>query len=132
MFERAPWFATLGGNYYHPEGDVEYDDNLGIFGKLGYSFNAWWDLEGSLNYMPALSAKDASELNKPEYALAGRSVGACAWAWTRCCICGRVENRRIDPFLRAGTSITFLNDDMENGKNAVRIACGRGPVLPLQ
>ena len=55
LFDRAPWFGTLGLSYYHLEGDVEAEPGFGLQGKLGYSFNAWWDLEGGLYYMPSLS-----------------------------------------------------------------------------
>ena len=125
LFERAPWFTTLGGAYYHPEGDVEYDDNFGVSGKLGYSFNAWWDLEGSLSYMPSLSAKDASELNHPQYALDDDQtvwrLGLDALLHLR-----GVENRRIDPFLRAGTGFDFLGEDVENGKTQFGLHAGAG------
>ena len=29
LFARAPWFATLGGAYYHLEGDVEAEPGFG-------------------------------------------------------------------------------------------------------
>jgi outer membrane protein OmpA-like peptidoglycan-associated protein len=125
LFERAPWFATVGGNYYHPEGDVEYDQSVGILGKVGYSFNAWWDLEAGLNYMPVLSAKDASELNKPEYALDDDQsvlrLGVDALLHLR-----GAGDRRIDPFLRAGTAFDFLGDDVENGQTQFGVHAGGG------
>ena len=57
LFDRAPWFATVGGNYYHLEGDMEAEPGFGLFGKLGYSLNSWWDLEGGIHYMPVLDAR---------------------------------------------------------------------------
>ena len=125
LFERAPWFTTLGGSFYHPEGDVEYDQNIGVMGKVGYSFNAWWDLEAGLDYMPTLSAKDASELNKPEYALDNDQsvlrLGLDALLHLR-----GAGDRRIDPFLRAGTSVDFLGEDVQNGKTQLGLHAGAG------
>ena len=63
LFERAPWFTTLGLNWYETEGDWEMEPGVGVFGKVGYSLNAWWDVEAGLNLMPSLSARDADELN---------------------------------------------------------------------
>jgi outer membrane protein OmpA-like peptidoglycan-associated protein len=125
LFQRAPWFSTLGLSYYHPEGDVEFNENFGFNGKVGYSLNSWWDIEGGVDYMPVLSAKDASELNKPEYALSddiwGLRLGVDALLHLRA-----VENRRIDPFLRAGTALTLFAEDMENGKNQFGLYAGGG------
>ena len=45
LFDRAPVFASLGGSFYDVEGDMEAKPGLGAFLSLGYSFNAWWDLE---------------------------------------------------------------------------------------
>lgn len=125
LFARAPWFGTLGLNYYHPEGDVEYDEGLGVFGKLGYSLNAWWDIEGSLNYMPTLDARPADQLNKPEYALdddtSALRLGLDVLLHLRA-----LENRRLDPFLRLGPAVTFLGDDVENGKTQLGVFAGAG------
>jgi len=35
-------------------------------------------------------------------------------------------NRRIDPFLKAGPSVTFFGDDMENGKTQLGVSAGGG------
>jgi outer membrane protein OmpA-like peptidoglycan-associated protein len=125
LFDRAPWFTTLGLNYYHPEGDVEYDESIGVFGKLGYSFNSWWDLEGGLNFMPVLAAKDASELNKPEYALDDDQT-VLRLSLSALLHLRAMENRRWDPFLRAGMGVDFLGKDVENGKTQPGVFIGGG------
>lgn len=123
LFERAPWFGTLGLNYYHLEGDVEAEPGIGLFGKAGYSFNAWWDVEGTLHYMPSLSARPADQLNVPP--LSGSTtalrLGVDALLHLR-----SVVNRRVDPFLKLGPSVTFFGDDMENGKTQFGIFGGAG------
>jgi len=125
LFARAPWFGTLGLNYYHPEGDVEYDEGLGVFGKLGYSLNAWWDIEGSLNYMPTLDARPADQLNKPEYALDDDTSALRLGLDVLLHLRAR-ETRRLDPFLRLGPAVTFLGDDVENGKTQLGVFAGAG------
>ena len=36
------------------------------------------------------------------------------------------QNRRLDPFLKAGPSVTFYGDEMENGKTQAGIFGGAG------
>lgn len=125
LFARAPWFGTLGVSYYLPEGDVEFDENFGFNAKIGYSLNSWWDVEAGVDYMPVLSAKAASELNRPEFALDDDiwclRLGLDALLHLRA-----VANRRIDPFLRAGTALNLFPEDMENGKNQLGFYAGGG------
>ena len=123
LFDRAPWFGTLGLNYYHLEGDVEAKPGFGLGAKLGYSFNSWWDLEGGLNYMPRLEARDAADLNvEPlDDDTTALRLGLDALLHLRA-----LENRRLDPFLRAGPAVTFFGDDMENGKTQFGVFGGAG------
>ena len=123
LFDRAPWFTTLGLNWYETEGDWEMDSGLGLFGKAGYSFNAWWDLEAGLNYMPSLSARDAADLNVEP--LDG-STSALRLSLEALLHLRALENRRIDPFLFAGPSVTFFGDDVENGKTQAGLFGGAG------
>ncbi len=125
LFERAPWFTTLGLNWYQTEGDWEAEPGLGVFGKLGYSFNAWWDLEAGLNFMPSLSARDADELNPGVVAL-DDSTTALRLSLEALLHLRAAANRRIDPFLFAGPSVTFFGDDMENGKTQLGVFGGAG------
>ena len=125
LFERAPWFGTLGLNWYQTEGDWEAEPGLGVFGKVGYSFNAWVDLEAGLNYMPTLDARPASELNPTALPL-DDSTSALRLSLEGLLHLRAVENRRIDPFLFAGPSITFFGDDMENGKTQFGVFGGAG------
>jgi outer membrane protein OmpA-like peptidoglycan-associated protein len=125
LFDRAPWFATVGASYYHIEGDMEAKPGVGIFGKLGYSLNSWWDLEGSLHYMPHLSARDADDLNPgveplddSTYAL---RLGVDVLLHLR-----NVVERRFDPFLKAGPSLTIFGEDLDNGKVEGGVHAGAG------
>ena len=123
LFDRAPWFTTLGLNWYETEGDWEMESGLGLFGKAGYSFNAWWDLEAGLNYMPSLSARDGDDLNVEP--LDG-STSALRLSLEALLHLRALENRRIDPFLFAGPSVTFFGDDVENGKTQAGVFGGAG------
>lgn len=123
LFDRAPWFTTLGLNWYETEGDWEMESGLGLFGKAGYSFNAWWDLEAGLNYMPSLSARDAADLNVEP--LDG-STSALRLSLEALLHLRALENRRIDPFLFAGPSVTLFGDDVENGKTQAGVFGGAG------
>ena len=123
LFDRAPWFGTAGLNWYETEGDWEMDSGLGLFGKAGYSFNAWWDLEAGLNFMPSLSARDADELNVEP--LDG-STSALRLSLEALLHLRALENRRIDPFLFAGPSVTFFGDDVENGQTQFGLFAGAG------
>ena len=125
LFDRAPWFATVGGNYYHLEGDMEAKPGLGVFGKLGYSLNSWWDVEGSLHYMPHLSARDADDLNPSVEAL-DDSTWALRLGVDVLLHLRNVVERRIDPFLKAGPSLTIFGDDLENGKTEAGLHGGAG------
>lgn len=125
LFERAPWYGTVGLSYFHPEGDAEYDENVGLYGKVGYSLNAWWAVEAGLDYLPILDARPAEELNMPDYALEDDTwalrLGVDVLLHLRA-----LENRRLDPFLRLGPSVTFLGDDVQNGKTQLGLGAGAG------
>ncbi|MBR6021031.1 MAG: OmpA family protein [Kiritimatiellae bacterium] len=125
LFARAPWFATLGGGYLHLEGDVEAEPGFGAWGALGYSLNSWWDVEGSVHYFPALGARDAKDLNINVVPLEDDTtalrLGADVLLHLRA-----TENRRIDPFVKAGAAVTFFGDELENGKTQGGVYGGLG------
>lgn len=123
LFDRAPWFGTLGLNWYETEGDWEMDSGVGLMGKLGYSLNSWWDVEAGLNYMPSLSARSADELNVEPL---DDSTSALHLSLNVLLHLRALENRRIDPFLFAGPSVTFMGDDVENGKTQAGVFGGAG------
>lgn len=123
LFKRAPWFVTAGLNWYETEGDWEAEPGLGLMGKVGYSLNAWWDLEAGANFMPSLSARSADELNVPP--LDG-STTALKLSLDALLHLRAVQNRRIDPFLFAGPAVTFFGDDMENGQTQLGLFAGAG------
>lgn len=123
LFARAPWFGTVGLNWYETEGDWEMESGLGLMGKVGYSFNAWWDLEAGLNFMPSLSARDQDDLNVE--ALDG-STTALRLSLEGLLHLRALENRRIDPFLFAGPAVTFFGDDVENGQTQLGLFGGAG------
>ena len=125
LFDRAPWFGTLGLNWYETEGDWEMDSGIGFMGKLGYSFNSWWDLEAGMNLMPALSARSADELNSNVEPLDGDET-VLRLSMEGLLHLRSLENRRIDPFLFAGPSISFFSDDVENGKTQIGLFAGGG------
>lgn len=125
LFERAPWFATVGLNWYKTEGDWEMKPGPGLMGKVGYSFNAWVDLEAGLNFMPSLSARDQEDLNTNVEALDG-STTALRLSLEGLLHLRSVANRRIDPFLFAGPSVTFFGDDVENGRTQLGLFGGAG------
>lgn len=123
LFQRAPWFASAGLNWYQTEGDWEVESGIGLFGKLGYSFNSWFDVEGTLHLMPSLSARDESKLNTE--ALDGSTtafrVGVDALLHLR-----PSQNRRFDPFLKAGPAVTFFGDKLDNGRTQLGVFGGAG------
>ncbi len=125
LFDRAPWFATVGGNYYHLEGDMEAEPGFGIFGKLGYSLNSWWDVEGGIHYMPVLDARSQKDLNPGVKALDddtwGLRLGIDVLLHLR-----NAADRRIDPFLKAGPSLTIFGEDLDNGKTEGGAHAGAG------
>jgi len=125
LFERAPWFGSLGLNYYHMEGDVQAKPGIGFYGKGGYSFNSWWDLEGTLNYMPSLSARSAADLNDNVEALDG-STSALRLGVDVLLHLRGIDNRRLDPFLRAGPAVTFFGDELTGGKTQFGLFGGAG------
>ena len=123
LFDRAPWFGTVGLNWYQTEGDWEAESGVGLFGKAGYSFNAWVDLEAGFNFMPYLPARDAAELNVEP--LDG-STTALRLSLEGLLHLRALENRRIDPFLFAGPSVTIFGDDVENGQTQLGLFGGAG------
>ncbi len=122
LFKRAPLFGSVGLNWLQLEGDVEAESGLGIHGKLGYSLNSWWDVEGGLYFMPALGA---AEMDDPADELDGDTT-AVRLSLDVLLHLRNQANRRIDPFLKAGPSVTFFGDDMENGKTQLGVSAGGG------
>ena len=123
LFSRAPWYAVGGLNWYQTEGDWEAEPGIGVFGKLGYSLNAWWALEARMNLMPSLSARDADRLNVEP--LDGSTTAAILGVDLLLHL-RPSANRRFDPFLRLGPSITFFGDEMDNGKTQLGLLAGGG------
>ena len=123
LFERAPWYGSAGLSYYHLEGDVEAEPGIGLHGKLGYSLNAWWAVEGGLDFMPALGARE--HLNEGVEPLDDDTT-ALRLSLDALLHLRSVENRRFDPFLRAGPAITLFGDDMDNGKTQAGLFAGAG------
>lgn len=123
LFARAPWHATVGLNWFQTEGDWEAESGIGFFGKLGYSLNAWWALEGTMNLMPSLSARPADKLNVEP--LDG-STTALRLALDARLHLRPSQNRRIDPFLKLGPAVTFFGDDMANGETQLGVFVGAG------
>ena len=123
LFARAPWYATAGLNWFHLEGDMEAESGVGLFGKAGYNLNAWWALEGTLHLMPSLSARAADELNvEPlDGSTTALRLGMDVLLHLR-----PSANRRFDPFLRVGPSLTVFGDDMENGQTQLGVFAGAG------
>ena len=122
LFKRAPLFGSVGLNWLQLEGDVEAESGLGIYGKLGYSLNSWWDVEGGLYFMPAL---DAAEMDDPADELDDDTT-AMRLSLDVLLHLRNQANRRIDPFLKAGPSVTFFGDDMQNGKTQLGFSAGGG------
>ena len=122
LFKRAPLFGSVGLNWLQLEGDVEAESGLGIHGKLGYSLNSWRDVEGGLYFMPALGA---AEMDNPSDELDGDTT-AVRLSLDVLLHLRNQANRRIDPFLKAGPSVTFFGDDMENGKTQLGVSAGGG------
>ena len=123
LFARAPWYATAGLNWYQTEGDWEMEPGIGLFGKVGYSLNAWWALEGTLNVMPSLSARSADKLNVEP--LDG-STSAVRLGFDALLHLRPSHNRRFDPFLRLGPAVTFYGDELANGKTQLGLFAGAG------
>lgn len=123
LFVRAPWYGTVGVSYYHLEGDVEAKPGVGLMGKVGYSLNSWWALEGGVDFMPSLSARPAGKLNTTP--LDG-STTALRLSLDALLHLRVLDNRRVDPFLRAGPAVTFFGDDMDNGKTQFGLFAGGG------
>ncbi len=98
LFKRAPLFGSVGLNWLQLEGDVEAESGLGIHGKLGYSLNSWWDVEGGLYFMPALGA---AEMENPSDELDGDTT-AVRLSLDVLLHLRNQANRRIDPFLKDG------------------------------
>lgn len=123
LFKRAPWFATAGLNWYETEGDWEAESGLGVFGKLGYSLNAWWDVEAGLNFMPQLDNRPREDLNVDAL---NDSTTALRLNLDVLLHLRSAQNRRLDPFLFAGPAVTFFGDDVENGKTQAGVFAGGG------
>ena len=123
LFDRAPWYGVLGLNWFQVEGDMEAKSGLGVFGKAGYNLNTWWALEGTLNYMPSLSARDAQS---PTARKLSGSTSALRLGMDVLLHLRSIDNRRFDPFLRAGPSLTLFGDTLENGKNQLGAYIGAG------
>jgi outer membrane protein OmpA-like peptidoglycan-associated protein len=120
LFARAPWTFTLEADYLKLEGDCEAKPGFGAAGKVGYDFNAWWTLEGAVSWFPCLKARHnvADPLDDDTWAVRG--------ALDILLHLRHAENRRWDPFLRVGPSITGFGDDLENGRVQLGVFGGAG------
>ena len=125
LFDRAPWFATVGGSFYDVEGDTEVKPGFGVFGALGYSLNSWWDLEGNVHFMPSLDPRDSDKLNIDKKPL-DDSTTALRLGFDVLLHLRSYADRRIDPFLKIGPALTIYGDDVTGGKTQFAGCAGAG------
>ena len=125
LFRRAPLTFSVAADWLQLEGDCEAKPGPGVALKAGYSFNAWWDIEGGLGYFPKLKARDSDKLNHNVDALDDDTWALRADLYALLHLRSAAD-RRIDPFLRLGPSITFFGDEMENGKTQLGAFAGAG------
>ncbi len=138
------WYVSPGIGFVNFEGDEGVEDGLYLTVRLGYEYNEWWTLEGSLVFAPKLdenlggyTMKDENgvwhELDRRRSYSKGdqyfgdtymvQIYGDLLFHFTRM--------DRIDPYLTAGVGATFFGEDVTGDSVSLTLRGGGGIMYHL-
>jgi OOP family OmpA-OmpF porin len=124
----AKWYASAGLGIIGYEGDEELEDGFMLSLRLGYDFNEWWSLEGSLGIAPGLDENFRNSYGDKIsvlYETSGiHSTYAVSPSFDALFHFTRWE--RLDPYLILGAGFVIYGDEI-NGKTfdgALRVGGG--------
>jgi len=126
LFDRAPWYASVGVGHINFEGDVVVQDDFFLGLRLGHDLNQYVGLEAGLDIAPSLDNTTYNE-NDNRYRLDGSTsllrLSADVLFHLR-----NTENLRWDPYLSIGGSLAMFGDAVEadGDKNILGVQAGAG------
>ncbi len=132
------WYLSPKAGWMDFEGDEEIKDSF-IFGaSVGYEWNEWWTLEGSLFLAPYLDENtvghtwiDENGVTQydPKWSLLYHSAGVHDTAMIMAALEGLFHFTRwdrVDPYLAIGGNVKWFKDEIKNGQIFPSIRYGGG------
>ena len=138
------WYISPGIGWYNAEGDEPIKDGFYLTVRLGYDYNEWWTLEGSLLVAPSLdenlggyTTKENGEWKDLD-SRKSYSKGAAGFdsTWMTQIFGDALFHLsrfdRIDPYLTFGTGITIFGEDVTGeGQASWNLRAGGGIMYHL-
>lgn len=134
--DEVKWYFSPGLSILDFEGDEEVEDGTGLSFHLGYDYNEWWTIDGSLTIMPSLSENtygytdpDTGILTMrgpltDDAGLSDDSTWAVGMAVDALFHFTRWE--RVDPYLALGFGFVYYGDDFSDKQMDVALRAGGG------
>jgi outer membrane protein OmpA-like peptidoglycan-associated protein len=122
LFERAPWTVSGGLTYLGFEGDEVVQSGTAFSLKLGYSFNARWDVETGIEWAPSL---DNTEFTDERYHLDG-STWLFRFPVDFLFHLRNTKDLHWDPYLSAGGGLTVGEESFGDSQADLYVSGGGG------
>jgi outer membrane protein OmpA-like peptidoglycan-associated protein len=123
LFERAPWYFSVGGGLIHYEGDEPVNDGFSLSLRVGYDFNEWVSIEGGFHGFPDL---DNSEFDSPERFQLEDSIWAVGGSLDGMLHLRNARDLHFDPYLSLGLMTIYYEEELGDGNPETLINAGLG------
>lgn len=140
--EFGKWYFSPGIGFANFEGDEGLEDGMFLTGRLGYEYNEWWTIEGSIIFAPKLdeniggkTGKDAAGnwIDMPEgnsYSKGAEHFGDTYMAQFYVdALFHFTRLERLDPYLTFGAGATIYGEDITGDGNTSMTLRGGGGVM---
>ncbi len=139
------WYISPGIGWYNAEGDEPLEDGMILTLRLGYDYNEWWTLEGSLILAPSLDenlggmtgrneAGEWIDLDQPNSYSKGEEHFGDTWMAQLYgdALFHLSRFDRIDPYLTFGAGINVFGKDVTgDGQLSLNLRGGGGIMYHL-
>ena len=143
--EFGKWYFSPGIGFANFEGDEGLEDGMFLTGRLGYEYNEWWTIEGSIIFAPKLdeniggtTGKDANGnwIDMPKgnsYSKGSEHFGDTYMAQFYVdALFHFTRLERLDPYLTFGAGVTLYGKDITgDGSTSMTLRGGGGIMYHL-
>lgn len=143
--EFGKWYFSPGIGFANFEGDEGLKDGMFITGRLGYEYNEWWTIEGSVIFAPSLDENIGGNVGKDEngnwidmpqgnsYSKGDKYFDSTYMAQFYVdALFHFTRLERLDPYLTFGAGVTLYGEDITgDGATSMTVRGGGGVMYHL-
>lgn len=143
--EFGKWYFSPGIGFANFEGDEGLEDGMFITGRLGYEYNEWWTIEGSVIFAPTLDENMGGYTRQNEdgvwekteernsYSKGDTDFGDTYMAQFYIdALFHFTRLERLDPYLTFGAGVTIYGEDITgDGTTSMTLRGGGGVMYHL-